>query len=105
MTGSSLFSRTDRELIENAIRQLTRIADGLSDLAAALEDDPIDPDEPVYIADVKYGTDGVSISIYHPDGSLYDESWHTWSEVDAKKTDDASDFTAELPHPNAADTT
>lgn len=101
MTGSSLFSRNDRELIENAIRQLKRIADGLNSVADALEDDPIDPDAPVYIVDVQYATDGISISVYHPDGTLYDEAWHTWSEVDAKKSDEYSDFTAELPHPDA----
>jgi hypothetical protein len=97
MSGSPLFSRTDRNLIEKAIRELRRIANGLDALADAINDDPVD--DPAYIVDVKFTPNGVSLNVYHSDGSVYDESWYTWSEVDHRKPIDDSDFTAELPHP------
>jgi len=43
---------------------------------------------------------GISLNVYHSDGSVYDEGWYTWSEVDHRKTIDESVTTAELPHLN-----
>lgn len=94
MGDKPLFNRQDRRLIERLIGALDQISDALTTLTEP-------PSDPAYTVDLKYTDEGVSLSVYD-DGTLVDETWHTWSEAQAAAEIDESDVTFELPHQRRA---
>lgn len=49
-----------------------------------------------HTVDGRFTPEGVSVSVYDDDGSVVDETWFTWDEVENRKGISQSDFTFEL---------
>ena len=46
--------------------------------------------------DGRFTSEGISVSVYAPDGSVLDETWFTYDEIEEMKSDGQSHFTFEL---------
>jgi hypothetical protein len=51
---------------------------------------------PDVTVDGRFTNDGLSVSVYDDNGTVLDETWFTWDEVEERKGDEQSDFTFEL---------
>lgn len=77
----------DRGEIDDAEAALRQIQAHTTALEAALNR--------MTTIDIRFGSNGLSASAYNQDGSLHDEAWFTWDEVDARKDDEESNVTFE----------
>lgn len=51
--------------------------------------------DPEVTVDVRFTSEGISMSMYGPENEVLDESWFTWPEVEEMKADDRSHVTFE----------
>lgn len=89
---------SDEELLEEYREAchdgpVVRIDELQLEIAQRWEDEQERPEEMV-VVDGRFTSEGISVSAYNEDGSLFDEAWFTYDEMDDLKGD-GSDFTFE----------
>lgn len=83
-------------LMENAelLRAIEWYKSG--DVGADAISEEFTPNDPEFVVDGRFTSEGLSVSAYTYGGNVLDESWFTYDEIELLANDEESNFTFEL---------